>query len=58
MIVGIQPLLVGHYYSVSKFYKSKKQEILKNWVEKKAKNVFIEIVDDYSECDYGYNWIN
>ena len=37
---------------------SKKQEILKNWVEKKAKNVFIEIVDDYSECDYGYNWIN
>ena len=37
---------------------NKKEKEMNKWVDKKGKEVFIKIIDDFRDCEYNYNWIN
>lgn len=51
--------LVNDYQVLSNMLESKKRdEILKNWIDKKRRETYVRIKDDWRDCDYKYDgWV-
>lgn len=58
-IPGHRANLSDDYNMLREMYEShRKQEILKDWVEKKIKDTYVRIEDGWNECDFRYKgWI-
>lgn len=64
-IVKLRSRTEGHIANVSDDYQAlkviveneKKQEILKKWMQKKIKNTYIYIDDNWKNCDFQFDWI-